>query len=232
MGWWYDRVSTEQTLKFKEIFDVTTFVETGTYKGVNLKFWAHYFPEVYGCEINDEYFKITAERTKFFKNVLLTKQSSPTFLSSFKQHYRMRSRNDYIIFYLDAHFYDKDAEEKFVILRELEALEGFNEAIIIIHDFKVEGLGHIEYDGVPLDFNLVKDRLQKVNPNFTYYTNSPDYCDPHTKFSAEKTYGIEMDEDTLDVLNYHNTDKLKKRGILYCIPPIEMRGLEEYNVNK
>ncbi len=223
MGWWYDRFSVFATLRIRDIYNVNTFIETGTFRGVNLRFWFYHFKEVIGCEINPEYAKITQDKiTEVIPQRRPTAfvhcKSSPDFLSEYIKQYRQDKRNDYVIFYLDAHFYNPKLPNKFVVLDELNSLYDFNRAIIIIHDFDVSGLGHIEYDGISLNFELVKDALNSVNPEFDYYQNTKELCAPHTLETIKVVPYLVQDEDTIETINYHNTDRLKYRGILYCLP--------------
>jgi len=129
----------------------------------------------------------------------------------------------YFIAFLDAHFYNPSLpiEKRFVILDELQALKGCENCIILIHDFDCAGLGHITYDGVSLNFDLVKEGLMNVNPNFKYYINCREYCDIITKEEVieGKVEGIEPTEDVLDNLNYvWSSPEKTYRGILYCVP--------------
>jgi len=217
--WWLDKNATCNCLAIKDAYRVSTFIETGTFRGVNLKFWSYHFKEVIGCELNPTYHKITRDRMGDIINYKLYNMSSPDFIREFVAQYRKDHRKDYVIFYLDAHFYDPSLVNKFVVIDELKALEGFNKAIIVIHDFDTKnGLGHITYDGVPLDLDLVMTPLLLVNKTFSFYRNTPQTCDPHTLDSIQYVRGIEPDEDTIETIKYHNNDWLKKRGLLYCLP--------------
>lgn len=221
MSWWYDLRATHNTILIKDIYKVSTFVETGTFRGVNLKFWASYFNNVIGCELNPEYYAITKDRLDHTYNKInyqLINKSSPDFLSEYIKQYRQDKRTDYVIFYLDAHFYDSKLPNKFVVLDELDALYDFDKAIIIIHDFDVSGLGHIEYDGISLNFDLVKDALNSVNPEFDYYRNTRERSDVHNLDSIKYCFGLDADADTIETINYHQEDRLKHRGLLYCLP--------------
>jgi len=221
VGWWMDRISAANVIKIKDIYKVSTFVETGTFRGVNLKFWASYFNNVIGCELNTEYYAITKDRLDHTYNKInyqLINKSSPEFLSEYAAQYKQDKRTDYVLFYLDAHFYDSALTNKFVVLDELKALKGMTKAIIVIHDFDVSGLGYIEYDGQPLNFDLVKDALREVNPEFDYYRNTRERSDVHNLDSIKYCFGLDADADTIETINYHQEDRLKHRGILYCLP--------------
>lgn len=220
MSWWFDRIAVEQTLQLKRDFNVNTFIETGTFRGINLRFWAYYFKDVWGCDIEDEYISIAQRKLANRNNVKLFKMNSNEFIKMFISNYRRQRREDIVIFYLDAHFYKPNAlpEDRWVVKKELDTLKNFDRGIVIIHDFDCNGLGHICYDGEDLNFNLVKEYLEAVNQNFHYYVNKKEFCNPHTLETIKGVSGLFMDEETIETINYHNVDRLKYRGILYCIP--------------
>lgn len=219
MSWWFDKIAVEQTLKLRDKFQIKTYLETGTFRGLNIKFWSYYFDEVFGCELNEEYYKISIDRIRDRKNIRLYNVSSEIFLSLFVKEYKKQSREDIIFIYLDAHFYNPDLRKKkrFVVLDELSALRDFKNCIICIHDFDCEGLGHICYDGYHLNFELIKNKLKEINI-FLYYTNTKQFSAVHSKASISNVVGLDTDEDTLETIDYHNSDRLKYRGILYCVP--------------
>ncbi|MBI2632393.1 hypothetical protein HYW75_05295 [Candidatus Pacearchaeota archaeon] len=216
---WTDKKAVETIKQLRDSFKVNTFVETGTFKGINARLHAKNFTEVITCELIKDYFLIAQEKLRSFINVKIVNISSPEFLKQFTEEYKNSGRNDMIIFYLDAHFYDPNIpkEKRFVVLDELRALKDFKNGIIIIHDFD-NGLGHITYDGQPLDISLVKNDLMQVNSEFNLYTNELATCE----IWNEKTIldsGMIIDFETLDNIRYANsTPRLTYRGILYAIP--------------
>ena len=138
---------------------------------------------------------------------------------------------------MDAHFYDPKMPKgkgKFVILKELKAMKGWNNCIIIIHDF-ANGLGAINYDGIDLDFDLLEKDLKKVNPNFHYYTNTLKGCDivKNNKEDIEKA-GLPYDEEVKGNLEYAwREPRLTYRGILYCLPKsLNKNELKELGLRK
>lgn len=218
---WTDKKSIEQILKLRDKFNIRTFIETGTFKGVNAKFHAQNFKEVLTCDISDEYLKMARERLKPYKNVFIYQQSSSDFLSWFIKEYNLKRRKDIVFIYLDAHFYDPNLppEKKWVVIKELKTLEGFRNCIVCIHDFDCEGLGHCIYDGEHLGWQLVKTDLMKVNSNFHLYTNTREFCQIYTEETIANTPGIILDADTIDNLKYAWTSELKAhRGFLYAVP--------------
>lgn len=231
MSWWFDKIAVEQTLKLRDKFQIKTYLETGTFRGLNIKFWSYYFDEVLGCEFNEEYYKISIDKVRDRKNIRLYNVSSEIFLNLFLKEYKEQSRKDMVLIYLDAHFYNPNLkkEKRFLVLDELSALRDFKNCIICIHDFACEGLSHISYDGQDLNFELIKNKLKEVN-TFFYYTNTKHFSEVHSKDSILNVIGLDPDEDTLETLKYHNSDYLKYRGILYCVP--SELNLQEFKLKK
>ena len=214
---WTDKIAIEQILLLRDTFDIGTFVETGTFRGVNAELHAHHFKKVLTCESNPEYVAIAQERLKRFDNVSIFPVDSSVFLASIRQYV---SANETIFIYLDAHFYDPSLpkEEKWVVVKELQALRGFQNCIICIHDFACEGLGHLCYDGEDLSWGVIRDYITQVNPNFHFYTNMREWC---SIYNEETIYElpITVDEGVIDNLRYANSsDEKKYRGILYAVP--------------
>ncbi len=218
---WTDKKSIEIIKQLRDTFNVKTFLETGTFKGINARLHAKNFQEVLTCELLKENFLSVKEKLKNYQNIKIFNISSPEFLNSFVNKYKEENRNDIVLMYLDAHFYDSSLpkEKRFVVLNELKVLKNFNKCIIIIHDFD-NGLGHITYDGQPLDLQLIKKDLMAVNPEFKLYTNDLSNCDivkPSIKDIKES--GLVFDEETLDNLEYAwSIPRLTYRGILYAVP--------------
>ena len=109
---WADGISTEQFLKLRDEFNIKTFIETGTFKGVNAKFYSQYWDEVITCEIDEKYFRISEVRLSGCSNVTLLNQSSSYCLRDFCKSYKKQKRTDTVFFYLDAHFYDPSFQKK------------------------------------------------------------------------------------------------------------------------
>jgi len=212
---WTDRKSTENILKLRDLFNVRIFVETGTFRGCNAKLYSGFFDKVFTCEVDKENYEYSAKKLSKYENIEVINEDSAKFL-------RRLISDMTIIFYLDAHFYDPELDEKFVILRELEALRSRKNSIIIIHDFD-NNLGHITYEGISLNFDLLKDKLKKINPNFKFYTNELRSCEIKPLEDAE-------DIDELENLKYVWSSPEKTfRGILYCIPEeVNIDGLKPF----
>ena len=93
-------------------------------------------------------------------------------------------------------------------------------------------MGHITYDGQPLNMDLLKEDLLRVNPNFKFYTNELSSCD----ILKEKDAIIRMangkpiyDDDMLSNLRYvWSSPEKTYRGILYCLPDdVNIKGLRK-----
>lgn len=234
MCWWLDRDACATTEELRDEFKISTFLESGTFRGVNLKFWSYRFERVIGVEVNRDYFWKTSNRLNGRINADVVCKDSPKFLEAFVDNYYLDERADIVLIYLDAHFYTqgekKTKEDRWVVLRELKALAEFRNCVLAIHDFNYgKGLYGLTYDGEPLNFELVKNHLAQVNPDFSYYVNIREHCNPHTEESIVGVQGLEPDLVTLETISYHSTDRLKYRGILYCTPkPID---LKEYKLS-
>ncbi|MDD2756981.1 MAG: hypothetical protein PHS80_15820 [Methanothrix sp.] len=220
---WTDKSAIEHIKKIRDIFKVDNFIETGTFMGINAELHSKNFKFVFTCEKVLEYWNKANERLNKYDNVFCYKSDSTKFLNKF-------SNSPKTIFYLDAHFYDPELpkNKKFVVLDELKALKGQKNAIIIIHDFD-NNLGHITYDGQPLDFELLKKDLLNINPNFKFYTNELSSCNPVTlNYKDIIDSGLNLDAETLDNLEYAwSCPRLTYRGILYCLPKeVKIDGLK------
>lgn len=241
---WTDKASIEHIKKIRDIFKVKTFVETGTFLGMNVLAHKDNFKYIISCEKDKNYYNRSMNKIRNIKNIEVYNMDSVHFILQ-----AVRSRailfpgggpviddKEPMIFYLDAHFYDPKrpkGEGKFVVLDELKELKGLKNAIIIIHDFD-NNLGHITYDGVSLDISLLKKDLLRVNPNFKFYTNELSSCDIMTLDELESKYlNSDMDKDIYYDMQknleyaWSKPDKTY-RGILYCVPKkINVEGLRE-----
>ena len=218
---WTDSQIIEVIKYLRDKYNIKTFIETGTFKGVNAKLHSKNFDTVITCENNRNHYREAKKKLENFENIVIIKENSPDFV-------RKLSINRYI-FYLDAHFYDPElpsGKGKFIVLKELENMTKFKDSVIIIHDF-ANGLGHITYDGIDLDIDLVRNKLKKINKNFYFYTNMLESCDPLKPIAQDiRDAGLEVDFETLDNINYAwSSPRLTYRGVLYCLPT-ELNELE------
>ena len=172
------------------------------------------FEKVITCENQDYFYEASLERLNKYKNIILVNEESPEFIKKL-------SLGKYM-FYLDAHFYNPNmpsGKGKFIVLKELNNMRKFKNSIIILHDFD-NNLGHIKYDGMRLNMDLVKKSLLAINKNFKFYTNRLESCDivKPTKTDILKS-GLPYDTDVISNLKYaQESPRLTYRGFLYCLP--------------
>lgn len=220
---WTDKQSLATIKQLRDDFKIKHFIETGTYKGINADVHSKNFDYVFTCDINTTSLNEAQARLDSKPNVYVFNSPSVLTIGAARQFYDKNKREDILFFYLDAHFYDSrlPKDKRFVVLDELEALKGFKNAVIAIHDFDCEGLGHITYDGISLDWNLIRQKVQAINPRACIYTNTPEGCDIFTPETIGELE-IKVDAAVLDNLAYAWSDPSKtKRGIIY-ITPIEL----------
>ena len=229
---WTDLKSLEQMKKLRDRFNIKVFVETGTFRGNNAEAHAANFETVITVESVEEYYWRAKNRLFPYTNVYTVLDDSPNFLRKF--YFPLKNAGT-IFFYLDAHFYDASLspEDRWVVLKELKALKGFGDCVIVIHDFKCNGLGHLTYDGQSLDFDLVKSDISKVNPNFHYYFNTQGGCEILTKEKLDNSCipNLVLDEETADTMDFvwSNTETIHRayRGLLYATPePLDLKQFE------
>lgn len=211
---WTDNKSIRVIKFLRDKYKIENFIETGTYVGVNAALHSKNFNTVYTIEKVEEFYDKACKRLDKYENVLQGFGNSIDYLKYIKTY------KDSII-YLDAHFYDPKMPKgkgKFVILDELKSLKGYN-GPIVIHDFD-NGLGHIVYDGISLDMDLLRPGLKKVNSNFYFYTNELSSCDiVKLNRISIKEAGLPYDKEVRENLKYAwKEPRLTFRGILYCLP--------------
>lgn len=198
---WTDLGAIRTIRQLRDFFGLETFVETGTFKGINAQVQSRNFKWVYTCEINPRFYREAKSRLRQRKNVVCVNQDSSEFLRQFKGKK---------LFYLDAHFYNPKGP-RWVVKDELKSIPSNDECVIVIHDFD-NGLGHCIYDGERLGMDVVQQGLSRINPRFHYYTNRLEDCDILTPEMA-------ADEVMKDNLKYAwSSPRLTYRGLLYAVP--------------
>jgi hypothetical protein len=216
---WTDHGAVNTIKGLAREFKVETYIETGTFRGQGIQIAARYFKHAYSCEIIEDFYTDVVLRTINKHNIKIFHMDSSKFLK-----YISTTLNEPLIYYLDAHFYDPSLpkELRFVVKQELASMAPSNNCIIIIHDFDTRnGLGHITYDGIPLDFEIVRDNLLKINPRFSFYTNYKEACDIVTEkdFIDGKMDPLLLDDEMRDTLKFiWSAPQKTYRGLLYCIP--------------
>jgi|SRR3990167_1497647 len=214
---WTDKKAMQTINKLRDEFGIRFFVETGTFCGINALVQSKNFEYILTCEKEQKYLDIAAPKLDKAYNVYLYKAHSPVFLKEIKDN-KIIKTPEMLFVYLDAHFYDPSLpkDKRFVVIDELKALTNMTNCIICIHDFDNKELGHITYDDIPLDFDLLKHYLFDVNPNFKYYTNYKEACEIYNEATIKELID---DKDADGNIKYANSsDEKRFRGILYCVP--------------
>ena len=98
MPWWFDQCAIEQTLKLRDHFKISTFIETGTFRGINTLFHSYRFKQVYGVEIDEFYAQMARHRARSRENIVIFHMSSNDFLTKFISYYKEK-----------LHFWNKNA---------------------------------------------------------------------------------------------------------------------------
>lgn len=223
---WSDRKALETIITLRDDFAVETFIETGTFRGVNAKVQSFNFSTVLTVENNLVHFVEAEQLLWRLDNVFMVHSDSANFLR------RIRKMIEHsvhpVMIYLDAHFFDplSPIEMNWVVLRELHSLKGLSNCIVVIHDFAAQGLGHLVYDGQPLDFEFLRSALLDVNPNFSYYTNTREGCDilSWERVQKQEILGLDATDAVKDNLEYAwKSEEKAYRGLLYCTPrPLDL----------
>ena len=217
---WTDRIATEQILKLRDEFKIKSVVSTGTFIGADVEMFAQNFDEVYTMDIEDKYLDIAQARLLGYDNITFGWMNSWEFIQLFIESYQIMGDSDTIMFFLDAHFYDPTLaqQDRWVAVKELQALRGFKNCVIVIHDFDCGGLGHLIYDGEHFGWNVIGKYITKVNPGFHYYCNTREWCDIYSEANIWSSPYI-IDEHLLDGIRFTNSSDVKRyRGILYAVP--------------
>jgi predicted O-methyltransferase YrrM len=161
-----DKFLLEEILKLKKHHRCTTFIETGTWIGLNADIVSKHFDKVISFEVNQEFYQKALENNINNQNVELIFGNSGEVLKNYI------NCEENTIFFLDAHW-----GEYWPLLDELETIAALQiQPVIIIHDFYVpdmNGNAKFDYDKYgqqPLDLEYVKEKIQKIFPDgYTHY---------------------------------------------------------------
>lgn len=144
--------------KIKELFNPTTFIETGTYLGDTTKNAAPYFEEIHTVELSDYYYQISQNNLKDIDNITTHKGDSRIILSNI-----LPTISNKILFWIDAHYCGgvTAGENDDPLLGELGAIKesGITNAVILIDD--IRGWNSEEIIGV---YNAI----MSINPDYTF----------------------------------------------------------------
>lgn len=184
-GFHSDRMMMEVIKEISRVFPISSFIETGTYRGNSSSYIARVFPQlpVFTCEVVEEFFGLSSKRLKKHPNIKIFHQSSEKFLNSLS----LGETGSFPLFFLDAHWYDY-----WPLRDELNIINSkFNKAIIIIDDFQVPGredfVYNIEGDNLICNFDYIKDDFSS---NQTIDLLYPNYFKEESKTRKLTGYGI------------------------------------------
>lgn len=162
----------KEIIKLKNLFQIKTVIETGTYLGETTKFMCENFEKVIGIEISDEYYSKTIETCYDKSNLNLVKDSSVNYLSANLKEIGKNEKT--ILFYLDAHW-----DSYWPLKDEIKSIsENFhNKSIIVIDDFYVpnRNFQFDTYDGKNCNFEYIKDDLEKCYSKYVFYYLNKSY---------------------------------------------------------
>ena len=168
-GFHSDQMIMKILKEISRFFQITSFVETGTYRGDSSFIMTRNFPKlsIYTCEITEEFFEIAKERLRNYPKIRVFHQSSEKFLNNLPT----EKTGLFPLFFLDAHWYDY-----WPLKEELKIINlKFNQAIIIIDDFQVPGREDFSYDvengNLICNFDYIKDCFQKEKKLDLLYPN-------------------------------------------------------------
>lgn len=180
-----DRVMRNIIQLIGEEYNITSVIETGTYKGHTTTLLANLFPalNVYSCELVMENYLEAKINTKTKPNIAIFNMTSPEFL---KKIIKDGLAGETPLFFLDAHWlhYWPLEDELNIITSKLKS------AIIIIDDFKIPDHQRFEYDNYKeksCSTDLIKPALKKKNkyllllPKYNQ-KDAYNHDDPHHKW--------------------------------------------------
>jgi len=138
------------------------FVETGAFSGTTTCYVARKFPniEIYSCEPHSVSFKHAVSQCKKYRNIDISKTSSPKFLYELIMSLP-RIKSQFNTYFLDAHGFGFYCP----LLDEVRFLtNNTNSGVLIIDDFKVPGRPEFGYDYCgeqEYSFDLIESSLCK-----------------------------------------------------------------------
>jgi hypothetical protein len=164
-----DNILAETILQLKKEFNLTTAIETGTYKGATTLWLDKYFEDVHTTEIDSKLYdnlRNTFKGTKIRLWCAGSQEALPEILN------HIDDSRPFI--FLDSHWYVNP------LLSELDTIAKAGiKPVLAIHDFKVPNhpeLGFDEYpkQGIVYDFAYIESHLEKIygKDGYVYFYNS------------------------------------------------------------
>jgi hypothetical protein len=147
------------------------FIETGTRRGVTLKYVADSYKhlKLFSCEPFKEYFSIAESKLKGYHNCKIYNETSQSFIPKILDTHDLDEKLSF--FYLDAH----GEGFKWPLKQEIEHItHRLTKAIILIDDFKVPNNPQFIYDiydGQECRMSFIKDNLYSKRDYMFIYPN-------------------------------------------------------------
>ncbi len=138
-------------------YRITSFAETGTFRGDTLLWLAAKHPEIecLSSEIQHAYFVCAKLRTLFRPNVSVFRKDSRSFIREIR-----RIVHDPVLFWLDAHW-----GNDWPLLDELGTVqELYRSCLVLIDDFQIPdrpGFGFDTYEREPLNLEYISAHLRR-----------------------------------------------------------------------
>lgn len=148
----------EKFLLIKNIFNLDTVIETGTYHGTTTEWFSKHFKDVYTIESQTAHFDEARKRIGHIENIRMNLGDSPEFLKNILS----EIDNSKTILFLDAHWYTNP------VLAELDAIkESGKLPLLAIHDFMVPDHPEFGYDAYPdqdivYNWEWIEDHINSI----------------------------------------------------------------------
>lgn len=164
----------------KDVYNLRTVVETGTYTGKTTGFFGSLFDLVHTIEVSSKYYKGSLLTLQNFPNVHCHLGTSPAVLNKILPNLSQEP----VIFYLDAHWY-----KNWPLLEELTEISKTHRdnCVIVIDDFKVPGRPDIPYDAYgehECSYEYIQNHLDLVFSGYTVHYLIPKNTYSRAKFVA------------------------------------------------
>lgn len=168
----------------KNVYNLHTVVETGTFKGNTTAFFATIYDTVHTVEISHDFFLEAEASLRQFPNAICHEGSSPAFLRNILPILADRP----VVFYLDAHWYND-----WPLLDELTEISKThkNNCVIVIDDFKVPLRADVPYDTHCINgefydysYSYIKSHIERIFKDYTIHYLIPKNVQSRAKFVA------------------------------------------------
>lgn len=160
--------------QLQTLFQIHTFIETGTYLGQTTRAAAEVFPQVHSIELSQELYSLACIELNRYQNIHLHQGNSGELLKQL-----LASVPEKTLFYLDGHYSGGITAQGALntpILEELDAIEKAKkkDSIILIDDIRlfqksiyVEKIKKYSVEDYP-DLSQLIEALQKINPSYEF----------------------------------------------------------------